>query len=77
MSRAARVIRVDWQSWAATDALTRRLCGARSYLEASSDVLDAADALRAACPAPEREGPSTAEPTLPGLAAWLKRRGAR
>lgn len=80
MTRRARVIHVDWQAWRFSDATTRRLCGARSYLD--SDGAERAEAyaravaeLRATFADPEAPAAEArARPMLPGMAHWLMRR---
>jgi len=81
---ARRVIRIDWDTWRKTDATMRRILGAKSFQEASSDVADAVDQLRAfnlraaeerrAHDAQQHES-SRQDPHLPGMAAWLRKQG--
>ena len=63
----ARVIRVDWAAWRATDAKMRRILGTNVFHAEVAETPTMA-------PAPVQEAaPALAvtEPALPGMAAWL------
>jgi hypothetical protein len=75
---ARRVIRVDWQAWAARAvdlwAADERGARVRAFLDEASDVAEAVDAMRAhttrVLDQEDQQGG-----TLPGMRAWLLSRG--
>lgn len=65
-----RVVFVDFAAWGASEARQRAVCGPAGYVLRGVEARAAADAptlpLGATTPAPR-----TADPTLPGMSAWL------
>lgn len=86
----SNVIRIDFETWRKTEATMRRILGAKSFQEASSEVADAFDEVAQHHAEPPLLPPAVrvcaeagcrdcvlrvGDPLLPGMSEWLRKQG--